>query len=200
MKDLLYIASLLNEIENYHMPNNLFKFAQRTEGDFGQLSQSSRIRKLEEINYTMVQIIQKYKNLMARFRSGEINLEQFKTESESLNEERLAVKDEYEKIEKYYIESKNLPIREQQFDQKYLVSNSPDEFVKKLIDFKENNNLSNLVQAFNMYADAGAMYGRNYIPNDPRIQKLYQRVLRTPRFIYEQELVKELKNIIAGDE
>ena len=67
-----------------------------------------------------------------------------------------------------------------------------------MIDFKEESGLSNLGQAFDMYAKSGAMYGNNPLSRDPRLQKLYQKILQTPRFISEQELASELSNIIAG--
>jgi hypothetical protein len=51
-----------------------------------------------------------------------------------------------------------------------------------------------------MYARSGAMYGNNPISRDPRLQKLYQRILQTPRFINEIEIVRELRRIIMGDE
>ena len=63
-------------------------------------------------------------------------------------------------------------------------------------------NLSNLGQAFDMYARSGAMYGNNPLSKDPRLQKLYQKILQTPssQFIYEQQIISELHNIISGEE
>jgi hypothetical protein len=81
-----------------------------------------------------------------------------------------------------------------------LISYSPEDFAKKLIDFREEYNITNLGQAFDMYARSGAMYGNNPISRDPRLQKLYQKILQTPRFISEYEIVSELNNIISGIE
>lgn len=72
-------------------------------------------------------------------------------------------------------------------------SNTPENFVKSLFLFAEQNQIKNLVQAFDAYAIAGASYNGNSIKRDPILRELYMRVRNTPRFIPGEELVNEIK-------
>lgn len=196
MKDLLHIASLLDDFGQFHLSDKLFKIAQQVQGNFGQLTITEQNRKLEELNYAMRQNTQKIKDLMASYKNGSIRFDQFKQMGQNLNQQANALMAEYKRIEQ---QSNNFTLQAQNQQQgKNLISNSPEEFAKKLIDFKEEYNITNLGQAFDMYARSGAMYGNNPISRDPRLQKLYQKILQTPRFIKEQEIVSELNNIISG--
>jgi chromosome segregation ATPase len=198
MKDLLHIASLLDDFGQFHLSDKLMKVAQQVQGNFGQLTITEQNRKLEELNYAMRQNTQKIKDLMASYKNGSIRFDQFKQMGQNLNQQANALMAEYKRIEQ---QSNNFTLQAQNQQQnENLISNSPEEFAKKLIDFKEENNLSSLVQAFDMYARSGAMYGNNPLSRDPRLQKLYQRILQTPRFINEIEIVRELRRIIMGDE
>jgi hypothetical protein len=196
MKDLLRIASLLDDSGQFYLSDKLFRIAQQVQGNFGQLTITEQNRKLEELNYAMRQVTQKYKDLMASYKDGSIDFAQLQQTSQNLNQQANALKAEYTRIEQ---QSNNFTLHAQyQQQNKNLISYSPEEFAKKLIDFKRESGLSNLGQVFDMYAKSGAMYGNNPLSRDPRLQKLYQKILQTPRFISEQELVSELSNIIAG--
>jgi hypothetical protein len=198
MKDLLHIASKLDELSEFHLSDKLFKIAQQVQGNFGQLTLTEQNRKLEELNYAMRQNTQKIKDLIASYKNGSIDLTKAKQIGQNLNQQADALMAEYKIIEQ---QSNNFTLYAQNQQQnENLVSYSPEDFAKKLIDFKEENNLSNLGQAFDMYARSGALYGNNPLSRDPRLQKLYQKILQTPRFIYEQELASELSKIISGRE
>ena len=198
MKDLLHIASLLDDFGQFHLSDKLFKIAQQVQGNFAQLTITEQNRKLEELNYAMRQNTHKIKDLMASYKNGSIRFDPFKQMGQNLNQQANALMAEYKRIEQ---QSNNFTLQAQNQQQgENLISNSPEEFAKKLIDFKEENNLSSLVQAFDMYARSGAIYGNNPLSRDPRLQKLYQRILQTPRFINEIEIVRELRSIIMGDE
>lgn len=200
MKDLLRIASLLDDSGQFHLSDKLFKIAQQVQGNFGQLTITEQNRKLEELNYAMTQVTQKYKDLMASFKNGSITFEPFKQSVQILNQQANALTAEYNRIK---LQSNNFTTQAQNQQQnENLISYSPQDFAKKLIDFKEENNISNLAQAFDMYARSGAMYGNNPLSRDPRLQKLYQKILQTPNstFIHEEEIVSELSNIISGIE
>ena len=71
-------------------------------------------------------------------------------------------------------------------------TNTPENFVKSLFEFSKQNNINNLVQAFDAYANAGASYNGNLIKNVPFLRELYMRVRNTPRMIPQQELAQEL--------
>jgi len=200
MKDLLRIATLLDNSGQFHLSDKLFKIAQQVQGNFGQLTITQQNRKLEELNYAMTQVAQKYKDLMASYKNQSIGFDEFQQTGKILNQQANALKAEYNRIK---LQSNNFTTQAQNQQQnENLVSYSPEDFAKKLIDFKEENNISNLAQAFDMYARSGAMYGNNPLSRDPRLQKLYQKILQTPgsTFIYEQEIVSELNNIISGNE
>jgi hypothetical protein len=77
-----------------------------------------------------------------------------------------------------------------------LNTNTPESFVQKLFEFAQRNNIGNLVQAFDAYANAGAAYNGTVINRDPILKELYMRVRNTPRPITDEELVQELKMLI----
>jgi len=214
MKDLLRIASSLDKSGDYNLSDKLYTIAQTAyynlgskpiiDQNFYQLPMSFKIRKQQELNYAMQQFHLKQRNDRALYDSGKLKYEEYKAildangkELENLRSQGEIVKNFLENYEYY---SKNEQQSEQQDGQQNanLQSNSPQEFAKNLVDFKEANNLTNLVKAFDMYARSGAMYGNYPLSIDPRLQKLYQKMLQTPRFISEQEIVQELTNIIAG--
>jgi chromosome segregation ATPase len=196
MKDLLRIASLLDNSGHFGLSDKLFKIAQQVQGNFGQLTLTEQNRKLEELNYAMRQNTQKLKELMASYNKGSIDRTQFEQMGQNLNQQANALMAEYKRIEQ---QSNNFTLYAQNQQQnENLISYSPEDFAKKLIDFREEYNIKNLAQAFDMYARSGAMYGNNPLSRDPRLQKLYQKILQTPRFIYEEEIVSELTNIISG--
>ena len=198
MKDLLHIASLLDDSGHFGLSDKLFKFAQQVQGNFGQLTITEQNRKLEELNYAMRQNTQKIKDLMASYKNRSIRFDEFKRMGLNLNQQANALMAEYKRIEQ---QSNNFTLQAQNQQQnENLISYSPEDFAKKLIDFREEYNITNLGQAFDMYARSGAMYGNNPISRDPRLQKLYQKILQTPRFINEYEIVSELNNIISGIE
>ena len=198
MKDLLRIASLLDDSGQFHLSDKLLKIAQQVQGNFGQLTITEQNRKLEELNYAMRQNTQKIKDLMASYKNGSIGFDEFKQMGQNLNQQANALMAEYKRIEQ---QSNNFTLQAQNQQQnENLISYSPEDFAKKLIDFREEYNITNLGQAFDMYARSGAMYGNNPISRDPRLQKLYQKILQTPRFIHEYEIVSELNNIISGIE
>jgi len=198
MKDLLHIASLLDDSGHFGLSDKLFKFAEQVQGNFGQLTITEQNRKLEELNYAMRQNTQKIKDLMASYKNRSIRFDEFKRMGLNLNQQANALMAEYKRIEQ---QSNNFTLQAQNQQQnENLISYSPEDFAKKLIDFREEYNITNLGQAFDMYARSGAMYGNNPISRDPRLQKLYQKILQTPRFINEYEIVSELNNIISGIE
>ena len=198
MKDLLHIASLLDDSGQFHLSDKLFKFAQQVQGNFGQLTITEQNRKLGELNYAMRQNTQKIKDLIASYKNGSIRFDEFKQMGQNLNQQANALMAEYKRMEQ---QSNNFTLQAQNQQQnENLISYSPEDFAKKLIDFREEYNITNLGQAFDMYARSGAMYGNNPISRDPRLQKLYQKILQTPRFIHEYEIVSELNNIISGIE
>jgi len=198
MKDLLHIASLLDDSGHFGLSDKLFKFAEQVQGNFGQLTITEQNRKLEELNYAMRQNTQKIKDLMASYKNRSIRFDEFKRMGLNLNQQANALMAEYKRIEQ---QSNNFTLQAQNQQQnENLISYSPEDFAKKLIDFREEYNITNLGQAFDMYARSGAMYGNKPISRDPRLQKLYQKILQTPRFINEYEIVSELNNIISGIE
>ena len=84
--------------------------------------------------------------------------------------------------------------------QRFMMMNTSDPraFVKSLFDFGSKNGISNLTQAFDAYANAGASYQGNQIKNVPVLKELYMRVRNTPRMIGQDELVNELSSLAGG--
>lgn len=72
-------------------------------------------------------------------------------------------------------------------------SNTPENFVNSLFLFAKQNQIDNLVQAFDAYAIAGASYNGNLINKNPILKELYMRIRNTPRMIPSDELVNEIK-------
>jgi hypothetical protein len=213
MKDLLHIASKLDNSGQFHLSDKLFKIAQTAptnkliiDENFYQLPMSFKIRKQQELTFAVQQFSAKQRNLQERFKSRQITSDQYSKELRANGIELESLKSQGDIINHYIRDYNQNPEKymgnEQQNEQQNvnLISYSPEDFAKKLIDFREEYNITNLGQAFDMYARSGAMYGNNPISRDPRLQKLYQKILQTPRFIYEQELASELSKIISGRE
>jgi len=216
MKDLLRIASKLDKSGDYNLSDKLYTIAQAgyynlgskpiIDQNFYQLPMSFKIRKQQELNFAVQQFIAKQRNLQERFKTQQISSVEYGKELNALGIELESLKsqgkiiDDFLKNYQYYAQNEQQIEQQDERQGENLVSYSPEDFAKKLIDFKEENNLSNLGQAFDMYARSGAMYGNNPISRDPRLQKLYQKILQTPRFISEYEIVSELNNIISGIE
>jgi hypothetical protein len=83
--------------------------------------------------------------------------------------------------------------------QSKLVTYNPEDFVEKLFVFSEQNDITNLVQAFDAFANAGASYQAKPINRDPILREVYMRVKNTGRMITKTELVNEIK-ILSGDQ
>ena len=133
MKDLLRIASLLDNSGQFHLSDKLFKIAQE----------------------------QNTSNISPQYYGPS------------------AAQKEREYFQQKLFDLKN--------------SNTPEKFVENLFEFSEQNNIKNLVQAFDAYATAGASYNGNLINRDPVLRELYMRVRNTPQFIRKEELVNEIK-------
>jgi hypothetical protein len=213
MKDLLRIASLLDNSGQFHLSDKLFKIAQTAptnkpiiDENFYQLPMSFKLRKQQELNFALQQFNAKQRNLQERFQSRQITPEVYGDGLRANGIELQSFKPQIDIIDNYIRDYNQNPEKYMQIEQQNeqqnenLISYSPEDFAKKLIDFREEYNITNLGQAFDMYARSGAMYGNNPISRDPRLQKLYQKILQTPRFIHEYEIVSELNNIISGIE
>jgi hypothetical protein len=83
--------------------------------------------------------------------------------------------------------------------QSKLVTYNPEDFVEKLFVFSEQKEITNLVQAFDAFANAGASYQAKPINRDPILREVYMRVKNTGRMITKTELVNEIK-ILSGDQ
>ena len=213
MKDLLYIASLLDDSGQFYLSDKLFKIAQTAptnkpiiDENFYQLPMSFKLRKQQELNFALQQFNAKQRNLQERFQSRQITPKEYGDGLRANGIELQSFKPQIDIIDNYIRDYNQNPEKYMQIEQQNqqqnenLISYSPEDFAKKLIDFREEYNITNLGQAFDMYARSGAMYGNNPISRDPRLQKLYQKILQTPRFISEYEIVSELNNIISGIE
>jgi hypothetical protein len=210
MKSLLRIASKLNKSGNYSLSDKLYTIAQASYYNLGskpiinenfyQLPMNAKLRLQQELNFAAQQFHLKQRNDKERFDTQQISRDEYNKELEANGIELQSLKAQGDIIDNFIRDYNQNPEKYMGNEQQNvnLISYSPEDFAKKLIDFKEENNLSNLRQAFDMYARSGAKYGNNPLSRDPRLQKLYQKILQTPRFIKEQEIVSELNNIISG--
>jgi hypothetical protein len=210
MKDLLHIASKLDKSGNYSLSDKLYTIAQASYYNLGskpiinenfyQLPMNAKLRLQQELNFAVQQFHLKQRNDKERFDTQQISRDEYNKELEANGIELQSLKAQGDIIDNFTRDYNQNPEKYMGNEQQNvnLISYSPEDFAKKLIDFKEENNLSNLGQAFDMYARSGAKYGNNPLSRDPRLQKLYQKILQTPRFIKEQEIVSELNNIISG--
>lgn len=77
-----------------------------------------------------------------------------------------------------------------------LYSNNGYNFAKNLFEFGKKNNLTSLADAFDMYADAGALYDNQSIKMNPILKELYTKVINHNGNITEQQLGSELDNMM----
>lgn len=77
-----------------------------------------------------------------------------------------------------------------------LYNNNAYDFAKNLFEFGKKNNLTSLADAFDMYADAGALYDNQSIKLNPILKELYQKVINHNGNITEQQLGSELDKMM----
>jgi hypothetical protein len=80
-----------------------------------------------------------------------------------------------------------------------LYSNNGYNFAKNLFEFGKKNNLTSLADAFDMYADAGALYDNQSIKMNPILKELYTKVINYNGNITEQQLGSELDKMMQGN-
>ena len=237
MKDLLRIASLLDNYEQFRLSDKLFKIAQEAgvgittqeqqqtsvsldsnspESFIENLTNFGRKNKLRTIKDAM----DKYADADAKY-NGQLIRENpllkmyykqfgyidFNNEPEFLVDNLQLLSNN---AAVWANETKNNDPEAKQFGninsnaqfqadqgtyQRFQLMNSdtPENFVKSLFLFAKQNQINNLVEAFDAYANAGASYNGNLINRNPILKELYMRVRNTPRMIPEDELVNEIK-------
>ena len=78
-------------------------------------------------------------------------------------------------------------------------SNNPQNFATSLWEFaRKNNTSSSLVNSFDAFADAGAMYKGQSIKNVPELIELYKIIKNSPRMFSLTEISEMLENMEAG--
>jgi hypothetical protein len=84
----------------------------------------------------------------------------------------------------------------QQYQGRYndplLVSTTPQQFVNNLIQFGQQNNLSDLAQTMDMYANQGGTYNGQPINQNQQAKNLYNQLKNNPGFLSQQQLVQML--------
>jgi hypothetical protein len=81
----------------------------------------------------------------------------------------------------------------QQYVSKYknplLVSTTPQQFVSNLFQFGQQNNLSDLAQTMEMYANQGGTYNGQPINQNQQAKNLYNQVKNNPGFLSQQQIL-----------
>jgi len=150
MKDLLRIASLLDDSGNYRLSDKLFKIAQVSNSLYGRPG----------INRNEIF---------------------FEPGAEFLRPAPdITWADGLKKLESLY-------------------SNNAYNFAKNLYEFGRKNNITSLADAFDMYADAGALFDNQSIKVIPVMQNLYSKVLNHNEMITEQQLGSELDQMLQAN-
>jgi hypothetical protein len=78
-----------------------------------------------------------------------------------------------------------------------LYSSNPNEFTQKLFEFGRMNNMYNLTQAFDEYANAGAKFNGQDINANPMLKELYLRVKNTNQMI-TPDMFKETLDYLSS--
>jgi hypothetical protein len=105
------------------------------------------------------------------------------------------------KIVKDGNEYKSLDAEEyEQYKSNFQILNSlsTDDFTQKLFQFGRQNNMNNLTQAFDAYADAGAKLNGQSIKSNPVLRELYLWVKNTNEMITPQMLSETLNLLFGG--
>ena len=78
-------------------------------------------------------------------------------------------------------------------------SSNPQNFATSLWEYaRRNNTSSSLVNSFDAFADAGAMYKGQSIKDIPELQELYKIIRNSPRMFSMTEVSEMLEDIEAG--
>lgn len=75
-----------------------------------------------------------------------------------------------------------------------LDSNDPRSFANNLFQFGKSQGMTNLTQAFDAYADAGATYQGYSIKDNDQLFDLYMKIKQTPRMFKPDEIVDYLNS------
>lgn len=70
-----------------------------------------------------------------------------------------------------------------------LVSSSPQQFVSNLLQFGKQNNLSDLAQTMDMYANQGGTYNGQPVNQNQQAKNLYNQVKNNPGFLSQQQIL-----------
>ncbi len=75
-------------------------------------------------------------------------------------------------------------------------NSSPKEFVNNLWEFSKRNGITHLVDAFDLYADAGGKYNGENIKYIPGLRQIYLSIKSSPRMFSKSEIEKLVDSIL----
>ena len=220
MKDLLRIASLLDNSGQFRLSDKLFKIAQSAQFEyklnsdnpnnfFENLVGYQNSKNLKNFTQSMNSYAAEnatYKGILIKdipaFQQYYLDLQNnYPSDLSQLIEdfEKDPSKRPQKKLEN--LPGQNTPYKysaqteaDKFQDKRYFLINTTDPatFAKSLFQYGSMYGINNLTQAFDAYADAGASYQGNLIKNVPVLRELYMRVRNTKKMIQQEELAKEL--------
>ncbi len=77
-----------------------------------------------------------------------------------------------------------------------LVSTTPQQFVSNLLQFGQQNNLSDLAQTIEMYANQGGTYNGQPVNQNQQAKNLYNQVKNNPGFLSQQQILLMLTGAV----
>ena len=223
MKDLLKIASLLDESGHYNLSDKLYKIAQ-----FGILAppNPNKRKKLIDIKPPETKDPRSYMNTSntyvppVEYYSG-VDANKYKEFGgfkadymlqNNFNPEQTHIMDGSQYFDNPYTPKDILKLRNQivptnfrnQLKRYYsgdteISSSNPVSFANNLWEFARKNKIGNsLTDAFDAYADNGATYNGQSIKNVPELKELYLYIKGNEKEFSETEVGDILKDLFAG--
>jgi hypothetical protein len=192
MKNLLKIASILDDSGNYELSDKLYKIAQAyvPPVEFYEGVDKSKYKG----NYN-----QQMMSLKNRNNPGYIN-----------SYSNAPVMDISQYADNPYTPKDIMNIRKQlvptdfrgeiyqsQKGDTLLSTSDPRSFSISLIEYARINKFPNLKDAFDDYANNGAVYRGQRVQNVPELKQLYVRISQTPGAISKQMIEQEIRNIVT---
>jgi hypothetical protein len=184
MRDLLKIASLLDQSGNYNLSDKLYKIAE-----------------------TYVPPVEYYSGVDAKkynqFGGSKANY----MRQNNFNPEQTHIMDGSQYYDNPYTPKDILKLRNQLIPTNFrnqlkrinsgdteISSSNPTSFANNLWEFARKNNIGNsLTNAFDAYADSGATYNGQSIKNIPQLRDLYMYIKNNPIELNETEIAELIK-------
>jgi hypothetical protein len=178
---LLKIAKLLDEINHFALADKVDKIAQNAQTNIYDYNNNPNAGET-------------WYNRAGRIFSGNATIYDYPGLANSLKHNDQVgqrLRERNRRLRSNQNPQQNQPQQPQQPQQQspLLVSTTPQQFVNNLLQFGQQNNLSDLAQTMDAYANQGGTYNGQPINQNQQAKNLYNQVKNNPGFLSQQQIL-----------